>query len=238
MNEALMTPTQDATTNPYLEFRDGQCLFRMVSLNGTVMERLISWEAVREAATGIPIDSGWLAPEVVRWGTGRMGDWAVAFIPPGRHQLELTTGTPGVDETLERVTAPLPGMVIFGIATKYWAWAVRSERLNPSDELYRAPLPNVMQDAAICWGELKPPVASARSILKSWQIFQTSTFNNHAANAKSKSHSDDVRELLKGLARAGDYAQYPVQDLVRQVESGVTLDRVIRDFFESGEMPG
>jgi hypothetical protein len=238
MNENMLQPIQDARTNPTLEFRDGQCLFKMNTLAGTTIERFISWESVREAALNIPIDSGWLGPEIVRWGTGKHGEWAVAFIPPGRHTLELTSGTPGESEQIERVTAPLPGMVMFGIAVKYFVWAVKTDRLEPHHEVYRAPLPNVMQDASVCWGLLKPPRASPKTILKAWEIFIGSTFNNHAANGKSKKSTEDVREMLKSLALRED-ERYPVEDLCRQVErKGVTLDSAIREFWVDGGMPG
>ena len=235
LNENMLSPVQDAHTNPMLIFRNGQCVFRMATLSGPVMERLVSWEAVRAAATNIPIDSGWLAPEIARWGTGGKGEWAVAFIPPGRHELELTAGTPGVSETTERVTAPLPGMVMFGMVNKFFVWAVKTETLNPHHEVYRAPLPNVMADASVCWGLLKPPTASARSLLGAWKLFISSTFNNHAANGKSKRQREDVRVLLKELAAQGEAAKYPVEDLVRQVgQTGLTLDHAIR----AGVMPG
>jgi hypothetical protein len=254
MNESMLAPVMNKDTNPTLEFRDGQCLFKMVSLAGTVIERFVSWESVREAALNIPVDSGWLAPEVVRWGNGRHGEWAVAFIPPGRHLLELEMGTPGESEQIERVTAPLPGMVMFCVALKYFVWAVKTEQLNPYHEIYRAPLPNVMQDASVCWGPLKPPQAGPKTILKGWELFIRSTFNNHAANGKSKAQPEDVRKLLKGLAGGCGYhcdepvghvdhkepaESYPVEDLVRQVErTGVTLDAAIREFWVDGEMPG
>lgn len=237
MNEEMMMPVQNAHTNPTIEFRNGQALFKMKSLGGTDIERLVSFEAIREAATNIPVDSGWIGPEIVRWGNGSRGEWLVAFFPPGRYELELTEGTPGPEEKLVRIAAPLPGMVIFGAAVKYWIWAVKTERFEPHHEIYRCPLPNVMQDASVCWGMLKPPQASPRSMLKTWEIFHKSTFNNHAASGKSKRCREDVRELLKELASVE--AGYPVDDLVRQVEGeGTTLDKAIREFWGTGLMPG
>src|ERR1043166_8845509 len=105
-SEDLLGPVMAGAKRPGLDFSQGQCCFRMASVAGTVSERMISAAAVCEAATGIRIDSGWFGPEVVRNGNGRAGEWAVAFIPPGRHELELTAGTPGIDETVERITAP------------------------------------------------------------------------------------------------------------------------------------
>lgn len=253
MNEQMLTPIQNAHTNPALEFRDGQAVFRMVSEAGTVIEKLVSFEAIREAATNIAVDSGWLGPEVVRWGNGRLGEWVIAFIPPGRHTLELTVGTPGESEQVVKVMAPLPGIVMFGAAVKYWVWAQKGERCDPQGELYRCPLPNVMQDGLICWGPFKPPQASPRSIMRAWEIFAGSTFTNHAANGKSKSHHEDVRVLLRELAGGCGYYcaedvghvdhrepadRYPVEDLVRQLDhTGVTLDKAIREFWKAGSMP-
>lgn len=237
MNEDLLTPVQNAHTNPKLEFRDGQCMLTSVTLGGTKMERLISYDTLREVAAKIPVSSGWLPSEVVNWGNGSKGEWCVAFIPPGRHTLELTKGTPGIDETVERVVAPLPGLVFFGMQNKFFVWAQRSARCEPQQELYRCPLPNVMIDASICWGLLKPPTASPRTILKAWELFITSTFNNHAASGKSNIEREDVRELLKRLAGQDSYI-YPVEDLMRQVsQTAVTLDQAIRGWFESGVMP-
>jgi PRTRC genetic system protein B len=237
VNDAMLTPIQNAHQNPILEVRDGQCVLRMVNQAGNRIEKLVSWESVREAATAIPVDSGWLPLEVIRWGTGSKGEWVVAFIPPGPAQLELTKGTPGEGEEIERITAPLPGMVLFGGGVRYWIWAVKGDRVNPHHEVCRCPLPNVMQDASICWGLVKPPEASPRTVLRAWELFIKSTFNNHAASGKSKKHREDVRVLLKELAE-GPVERYPVDDLVRQVDhTGITLDRVLRDFFGSGEMP-
>jgi PRTRC genetic system protein B len=237
MNDELLTPAQDAKTNPTLEFRDGQCLLSMNTLAGTKIEHFVSWEAVREAATGIPIDTGWLTTEIVRCGKGGKGEWCVAFIPPGRHKLELTYGTPGTDEKIEYVTAPLPGLVFFGMDNHYFVWAQKTARCEPQHELFRCPLPNVMIDASVCWGLLKPPNASPRTMLKAWELFITSTFNNHSASSKSKSHKEDVRELLKDLSH-DENSIYPVADLQRQVaQTGVTLDRAVRHWFELGAMP-
>jgi hypothetical protein len=137
------------------------------------------------------------------------------------------------------MTAPLPGLVFFGISNQYFTWAVKTEKLLPFHEIYRCPLPNVMEDASICWGLLKPPQAKASTIFDAFKLFMTSTFNNHMASGKSKRSQDDVRIVLKDMSRAPEPAHYPVADLKRQVDvTGVTLDQAIRHYFEHGGMPG
>jgi hypothetical protein len=281
---------QTAAENPRVEFRDGQFLFRMANQEGGVTESFKSHASVREAFSGIAIDSGWLRPEIVRWGDGRVGEWAVAFIPPGVHELEITreevkrdtgeegngeTGAGGANEiggavpvttgqaggidsslithhsSLDRIRVPLPGLVFFGVGTTYFIWAVKTAELDPYLEVYRCPLPNVEANALICWGPLKPPRATARTIFDAVELFIKSTFNNHRCEGKSKKFRDDVRLVLRGVRtqdsglsteEAGKMPAlpaYPVDDLVRQVDNvGVTLDTAIREYFETGEMAG
>ncbi len=241
LNQSLLTPVQNGHTNPALEMCDGQFLFRGRSEGGTNLEKLVSAAAVREAFTGIPVDSGWFLPcvsGVARWGVVRGVEWACLFLPPSCHNLEMTEhdGTP--EQTISRFSAPLPGMVMFGVGSTYFVWAVKTERLEPYQEIYRAPLPNVMADASVCWGAQKPPHATGRAIAEAWALFAyQTTFNNHATSGKSKREPEDVRRVLRTCAAEG--VAYPVADLVRQVaQIGATLDAAIRNFFETGVMPG
>src|SRR5882762_7780152 len=87
---SLTNPVQTAGENARLEFCEGQFLFKSRNVDGGFHERFISAAAAREAFSGIPIDSGWVKPEIVRWGDGRAGEWAVAFIAPGLHEIEIT----------------------------------------------------------------------------------------------------------------------------------------------------
>jgi len=261
--EALMAPVYGPDENPRLEFRDGQMLFRMATAAGGLVERFISDAAAREAFSGIPIDSGWLRTEVVRWGDGKHGEWAIAFVPPQVHELEITSehavevtaetpagAKPEPVFRLDRLKVPLPGLVFFGLGMNYFCWAVTTPGLDPYHEIYRAPLPNIYSDGRICWGLVKPPRATARTIFDAIELFMKSTFNNHLASGKSKAHSagaaDDVRALLRDCAveQASplnplpcEYP-FPVNDLVRQIDRvGITLDKAIREFFQTGVMP-
>lgn len=231
----LLAPVYGVNTNPRLEFMDGQFLFSSTNLEGGKVERLISSAAAREAFTGIPIDSGWLRPEIVRWGNGKLGEWCVAFLPPGLHELELTQE--GAESAnVIRITTPLPGLVFFGLSNQYYIWAVKTDTLKPSHEIYRCPLPNVEETGLICWGPFKPPRISSTAIFEAFELFIKSTFNNHRANGKSKRCRDDVRVVLREQAASPRPCSYPVQDLMRQEQDGITLDSIIRRYFESGCM--
>lgn len=239
----LTTPLQEPGNNPCVEFRDGQFHLSMMNSEGGRIERFVSTAAVREAFSGIPIDTGWIRPEVVRWGDGKTGEWAVAFFPPAVIELEITREGPIVSGTaegapdvpssiLERLPVSLPGLVWFGIGTNYFVWATKAPQFQPHHTIFRCPLPNVYQHAEVCWGLIKPPRATARTLFQAWDLFIKSTFNNHLASGKSKRHREDVRVLLREVKDV-----YPVEDLVPQTESKIALDTMIRKFFETGAMP-
>lgn len=246
MNEPnkAITPQQTTTLYPTLQMREGQFLFSFVNQAGGLIERFVSPAAVREAFSQVPVDSGWCnhtatSPVVCRWGDGRHGEWGVLYVPPGKHRLEITNDGSGQPYDVEHVDAPLPGLAFIGVGTNYYVFAMKTKHLDVHQEIYRCPLPNVMQDGSVCWGLLKQPQATARSLHEAWRLFVGSTFNNHAAAGKSKRCREDVRIVLKEAAQAPDDAHYPVGDLVRQYEpAGMTLDRAVREFFETGEMPG
>lgn len=280
--EQQLGVVQSPTENPRLEFRDGQFFLRVTTPAGALVERYLSDASVREAFGKIPIDTGWLPPEIVRWGDGKAGEWAVAFFAPRVYELEVTResastadrgpqtdwdGAHAVDgqpSSVDRLSVPLPGLVFFGTrrpladpehaggeksATNYFVWAVKAEKLDPFQEIFRAPLPNVYADGRVCWGLIKPPRPTSRSLIQAFELFVKSTFNNHLADGKSRRQKEDVRVMLRERAalfatesrKITDF-QYSnkvflVEDLVRQVAHvGVTLDKALREFMETGVM--
>lgn len=242
-NVNLLQPRQGERDYPHLGFSNGQYLFVMTNAEGGKVERYVSDAAVREAFAGIPVDSGWMnndaaSPVVCRWGDGRTGQWAVLYVPPGVHELEITNDGSGKAYEARKYGVPLPALALLGMGTNYYIFAMKTPRLDPYQELYRCPLPNVYQNGEVCWGLLKPPRANARSIFDAWSLFIRSTFNNHMASAKSKRRREDVRPVLIEMAQGPGVSHYPVADLVPQHEQGgMTLDRAVREFFETGEMP-
>ncbi|HEX8773731.1 MAG TPA: hypothetical protein VF735_08970 [Pyrinomonadaceae bacterium] len=238
MTEAMTKLVQDGLTNPMIEIADGQYLVRFTNQQGCVQEKFVAPEAIVEAFANVPIDTGWLPPEIRRTGRHRGLEWALAFMPPRRYTLEVSReGADGQQSQVDRLTIPLPGLVCFGIKVDYFVWAVKTDHLEPYHEIYRAPLSNLYQDGRVCWGDLQPPRSSPLALLQAFNLFMGTTFNNHLAKGRSKREGQDVRVMLRELSSAG-CDRYPVDDLMRQVRDvGVTLDKAIRVFFETGEIP-
>jgi hypothetical protein len=238
MSEEIMRPAyNNVAPAPRIEILSGQFLFKVRDHDGAVHEKLLSAAAVREAFTKITVSSGWIPPEIRNWGTGRSGDWAVMYMEPQRHTLEMVSDAPEAKGGVVRISVPLPGLVMFGIGNKYFLWAVKTEELDPYREIYHAPLPNVEPSGLICFGTHQPPRCSATAIKQAWRIFITTPFNNHRCDGKSKRSTDDVRVVLRDMARAAEPAHYPVQDLERQVSNtGITLDKALKGLLESGDL--
>lgn len=215
---------------PSLMFVDGQFLISLNDLNGNHVQKFVSPAHVRQAFTHLPVDSGWLPPDVVRWGMNKHGEWVITFIPPQVYNLPFI----GEDNDESKVTfikTPMPGLIFFGNAGTYGVWAVKGAQFDPFAKIYRSPLPNVGTTSEICYGVNKPPRANANTIGRAWKLFINSPFNNHTIQGKSKKHPEDVREMLRTLH---DAASYPQDDLVPFFEEmEITIDKFFDGYIES-----
>jgi hypothetical protein len=203
------------------------CLCQLLILDGqyviwyeegeTMRSKLISPTAVRQAFTHLPVDSGFLPPSIVRWGSGVAGDWLVKFIAPNCYPISchLVEGTHALE-------IPLPGLIFMGFGNRYYVWAVKSRCFDANAPVFHVPLPNVSHDGVICFGSNSVPPASSETLEQTWQLFLNSPFNGDSASGKSKSHPDDVRSHLVALHDARK-KKYPLRDLVpyRSYRSGL-----------------
>ena len=206
-----------------LMFFNGQFVWRSRTARGDAY-KFVSPAAVLQAFKDEPVDTGWLAPNVMRCGGSARGDFAVLSIPARRHALNVEQTKGGGVVALD---VWLPSLVFFGHGAQYFVWAIKSAEAQPTSALYHAPLPNVFASGGICWGQNSAPRASAATITQAWELFITSPFNGHAAGGKSatKAHAADVRTLLRQVARSR--RKFPTGELVAARSYGNTLDGTI-----------
>jgi PRTRC genetic system protein B len=218
-----------------LIFYDGQYLLHYME-DGQERYKLLTGAALRAAFSGQAVDSGWLPQGIVRWGEGTHGVYAVKWITPGLYSLaiEVAAGEEGKLKT-KRIEVPLPGLVFIGMGTSYYLFALKGDKLDPKAHVFKAPLSNVYTSSLICWGENKPPAASAESMAAAWELFIGSPFNDHLANGKSVAHPEDIGQQLMQIAHQ-KAKKYPEKDLVPYTylysKSGhgdgrITLDEVV-----------
>lgn len=168
--------------------------------------KFVSPQALRSAFVHEPIDSGWLHPQVCRWGIGSKGEWFVWIQPAGIQEITLEIGS-----SLQVLKIPLPTLIMLLHGQDHYIWASQNKRFDPSAEAFRCPLPNVYDPGQICWGGNQPLKATSTTVERLWQLFIGSPFSNHLTQNRSRRHKKDVLEMLLFLSGK---RTYPVKDLV------------------------
>jgi PRTRC genetic system protein B len=209
-----------------LMFFKGQLLWQSRTARGEQF-KFVSPAAVLQALKAGPVDTGWLAPGVVRAGSTARGGFAVLVVPAGRAAIRVEKQSGAGVETL---TLHLPAFAFFGHGQAYHVWALKKEADPARALLFRAPLPNVFDDGRVCWGANTPPAASPSSVAEAWRLFLDAPFNGHAASGKVRGERGDVRPYLRRLARSR--GKFPAADLLPIGSYGTTtLDAQINRLF-------
>lgn len=238
MSEALALKEEplDLSRFPSIYIVHSQYLSRMRDANGNMIEKFVSPQHVRAAFTNEPIDSGWLSPNVIRWGMNPQGEWVVSFVPPQSFKLPFIGEDKEDGDKITELTVPLPGLIFFGNGGKFSLWAVKTKSFDRNAQLYYCPLPNVEGDASLCYGHHKPPRASGNSIGQAFSLFVNTPFNNHTVDNKSKSNPEDVRVILRRLNEE-QATEYPLDDLVPFLGGDlVTVDLLFNGFLAAGTL--
>lgn len=180
---------------------EGQYLIRYQKDNQTLTQ-FISSEAVRNAFSELPIDSGFLSPGIVRIGSHQKAQWIVKFIPPSRHNL-LTLEN---HSQFQMISIPLPGLVLIGVNHQYYLWAIKSKQFDPQAQVYNAPFPNINPfNGRICFGANPVPTALATTINDVWNLFMQTSFNGDSVSGKSRKFPQDIRLQWAKLVNTKHY---------------------------------
>lgn len=117
-----------------------------------------------------------------------------------------------------------------GIGSSYFLWAVKKNQFDPNLILYHAPLPNVMADGRICWGNVCPTSVNLSNVESAWSKFMESTFNRDYTQGKSKQYNNNIIKQLRILNRKEKISyccRYPVSDLV-PVRNKLTVEQAVK----------
>ena len=126
-----------------------------------------------------------------------------------------------LDDANVPLRVPLPGLLMIrktsgDKAASYAVYAVKKRPAILEIELFHAPLPNVFNSAAVCWGTVQrvsDEALAGASLVGDWAMLLGSSFGNHAVSGKSRSHKDDIRQKLIEL-EAQKAKRYPTSDLI------------------------
>lgn len=121
----------------------------------------------------------------------------------------------------DAMRVPLPPLVMVRTVRDdhqpmYAIYAVKRKPGSLDAALFHAPLPNVFNSGAICWGTVVQVSAAAlagTSLAQDWDQLLGSAFGSHAISGKSRSCPDDIRQKWLELAQTGA-KRYPTSDLI------------------------
>jgi len=199
---------------------DGQYLLHYRNGDKT-QYKFLSNAAVRHAFAHSSIDSGWLPPGVVRWGSGEKGEWIIQFSPSSRHTLLFAS-----EQKPIVLNIPMPGLVFMGYGRDYYLWAVKGKQFDKSAIAYHAPLPNIDSNGRICFGSNTVPRVSPTGITEAWTLFLNSPFNRDHANNKSRRYPDSVMLHLQEVYQQCK-KKYPYRDLIPVSKDSINIDQLV-----------
>lgn len=214
----------DATGALY--FLPGQYLFRRIE-NGRETVKALSSASISRAFREFQTDTGWIQRRVLRYRKEPAGNYFLAYEPASVRSIWVETKSGKVRE----ISVPLPTLILLGRRNEYFLWAAKARNPTAKTRLAVAPLPNIGGEwqGKICFGKNEVPAAGADTIDAVWNLVFSAPFNNHNANNKCRSHSENVRDLLFNLAEKGA-RRFPASELV---ESATTIEDVWRQAVEN-----
>ncbi|BAU67500.1 unknown protein (plasmid) [Stanieria sp. NIES-3757] len=210
-----------------LLFIDRNYIFHYLEGNRHVYKSLTP-EVLRNAFANEPTDTDWLPKSVIRHGSGVSGNWIVCFFPQQRYSLQVGQ---------EQFYLPLPSFVFMGIGSSYFLWAVKKNQFEPNLIVYHAPLPNIMADGRICWGNVYPTSVGLSNVEAVWSKFIGSVFNRDYTQGKSRKYKNNIIEQLKILNRKekiSSRCRYLVSDLV-PVRNKLTVAQAVKAIIKNVE---
>lgn len=211
----------EITIDSALLFVGDQILYRYKDERQAWRMKFVSPTSVRAAFAELPIDSGWLPRTVRRHGLRPKGDWAMIFIPPGRHTIALEIN----DKTFD-LTIPLPGLIFAGCGADYYLFALKSAEFSPESPLFYAPLSNVNGNGLICFGSNPILPCSVTTISQMWELFIASAFTAHHVDHRCQSYPNNVFLLFHKLAGK---RKFPMRELLpAYMTANQWIDRLIR----------
>lgn len=177
------------------------------------------------------IDTGWLPPGVARCAETSRGSMVLSYRPPSPATI-LLDGRKG---EIDALTIPLPGLAMLGVDTKYYLWSLKEAAFSQEAIIHHAPLPNINGDGTVCFGANKVPRASGDSVSKVWALFWESPFSDHSVQGKSGAHPNDIRKVIRDLAKRRRARAYPTADLVR-FKRGLSVRQAWDDLVRYGQL--
>ena len=200
----------------------GHYLFRHRTEGGGFASKFIRHNDAMAAFHGVEVDSGWIDPNVRRFGADKHGEWFVFFMPPRILDVPFRFGN-----SVEVLRVPLPSTVLLGSNNTYYLYAIKGKIFKPKGQLCVAPFPNIFERGNICWGDTQVPKVSHVEARKAWELFFSSVFTSHLASDRVRGIKESCLPYWKELAerKARSFPQGRLLQLSKTV-AGMFSDKL------------
>lgn len=206
----------------YFLTEQGHYLFRYRVDGGGFASKFIRHNDAMAAFHGVEVDSGWIDPNIRRFGEDKDGGWFVFFMPPRVMSIPFRFG-----DSIEVLKVPLPSTVLLGGNGTYFLYAVKGKLFKPKGKLCVAPFPNIWDRGNVCWGDTRVPKVSHTNAREVWGLFFSSVFTNHEATGRVKGVKESCLPFWKELAarKARSFPQSRLIELNKTV-AGIFKEKV------------
>lgn len=210
-----------------LYFLPGQYVLQY-SASGCQAVKFLGPKAVAAAFSKEAVDSGWLPPGTIRAGVSNAGHYLITFHPPAVREIFVEWGN-GSRRKIATWRVALPALVVAGIRSAYYVWAVSNfaGTVHPDLKIARAPFPNLNNLGLVCFGANPHLQVQNGGFARTLETFWAAPFSDHQTNGKCSSEPADVRKLLKQLhdQKATEFPAGELQPMGATLDSAV--DRLI-----------
>lgn len=206
-----------------LSFYSYGILLRKPTENGAYLEYPVDATQVAQTlAAKVSFDTGILREDVLLVRKEGVRETVVSYRKGQKTGIWL-------EGSSELLRVPLPPLILIrqmnGTKANYVVFAVKKRPTALDVALFHAPLPNVYNSGAVCWGNIRLDVRQGSSLTEDWNLLLGSPFGNHAVSNKSRQFKEDIRERLLALDQTKTNKRvYPTRDLI---PTGKTLHQLL-----------
>lgn len=150
---------------------------------------------VAAAFTGSEADTDWIDSGIVRLGSNKEGDWFVFYAPKQIRDIPFV-----IDGMAQVLRVPIPAMIMYALGGKISVYALKSKSFSPDSKLFLAPFPNTGDFGGVCWGSTPLPKITHTNARTIFDMFLSSTFNEHHDTGRIKGFEGSCLPYWKRLA--------------------------------------
>lgn len=203
MKSIDLTTTLPENCDAAVYFMEDEGNYVFVYKNGSeILTKNVLGEDLRAAFSDQESLTQWVPHSVVAYGYSTKGKWFIAY----HDQMKINMSVKDKDP----LSYLLPPTILFSIGGKHYLYAVKTDEISKSTNVFAAPFMNCDSEGSICWGTNGYIESTPENAEKIWHTLLESVATHTNNDRVSKEHKNlyDLVKALKGKRK------YPLDDLI------------------------